>query len=77
MYGVETRCTARHDTVDVHTRAWMYDLCETGKPYFHLPSHSSCFPYFRVVLVELGLIKGFPQIWRTWTFWSFRRQLSI
>ena len=56
---------ARRDTVDVRTRARTYDQCETGKPYFHLPSHSSYFPYFRVILVKLGLIEGFSQIWRT------------
>jgi hypothetical protein len=31
----------------------------TGKPYFYQPSRSFCFPYFRVVLVELGQIEGF------------------
>ena len=65
MYNIETECTTRRDTVDVHTRARTYGQCETGKPYFHLPSHSSCFPYFRVALVELGLIESFPHIWRT------------
>jgi hypothetical protein len=28
----------------------MYDLCVTGKPYFHQLSHSSCFTYYRVGL---------------------------
>ena len=77
MYGIETRRTARYDTVDVRTRAWTYGRCVIGKPYFHLPSHSSCFSYFKVVLVELGQIEGFPQIWRTQIFRSFRRHLSI
>jgi hypothetical protein len=56
------RCIARRDTVDVRPRAWMYGQCVTKKPYFHQPSYNSCFPYFIVVLVELGLIEGFPQI---------------
>ena len=65
MYGIETGCTAHRDMVDIRTRARMYGQCETGKPYFHLPSHSSCFPYLGVILVELEQIEGFPQIWRT------------
>ena len=77
MYGIMTRCIACHDMVDVWTRAWMYGQCVTGKPYFHQPSHSSCFCYFRVVLVELGLIKGFPQIVRTRIFRSIQRRFSI
>ena len=48
------------DTMDVRTQARMYGQCETGKPYFHLPSHSFYFPYLGVILVELGLIEGFP-----------------
>jgi hypothetical protein len=43
MYGLVTGRTARRDTVDVWPRAWMYGQCVTGKPYFHQPSHSSCF----------------------------------
>ena len=77
MYGIKTGHTARHDTLDVHTWAQTYGRCVIGKPYFHLLSHSSYFPHFRVVLVELGLIEGFPQIWRIRTFRSFRRHLSI
>jgi hypothetical protein len=69
--------TARRDAEDVRPRARKYDQCVAGKPYFHQPSHSSCFPYFRVVLVELGLIEGFSHIWKTQIFWSFRRRLSI
>ena len=65
MYGIKIGRMARLDMVDVRTRARTYGQCETGKPYFHLPSHSFCFPYYRVILVELGLIEGFPQIWRT------------
>jgi hypothetical protein len=53
-------CTACRDTADVRPRAWTYDQYVAGKSYFHWPSHSSCFPYFRVVLVELGLIEYFP-----------------
>jgi hypothetical protein len=45
--------TACCDTVDVQPRAWMYGQYMTGKPYFFQPSHSLCFSYFRVVLVEL------------------------
>jgi hypothetical protein len=48
-----------------------------GNPIFTNMSHSSYFPWFRVVLVELGLIEGFPQIWKTRTFWSLRRRVSI
>jgi hypothetical protein len=48
-----TGCTARHDGVDVRPRVQMYGQCVARKPYFHQPSHSSCFPYFRVVLMEL------------------------
>jgi hypothetical protein len=47
------RRTARRDMVDVQPRARTYGQCETAKPYFHQPSYSSCFPYFRVVLVGL------------------------
>ena len=54
-----------------------YGQRETGKPYFDLPSHSSCFPYFRVILVQLELIEGFPQIWRTHIFRSIQKRLSI
>jgi hypothetical protein len=57
--------TAYHDTGDVRPRAQTYGQCMTRKPYFHQLSRSSCFPYVRVVLVKLGLIEGFPQIWRT------------
>ena len=71
-YGIETGCTAYRDTVDVCTRAQTYGQCETEKPYFHIPSHSSYFPYFKVVLVELWLIKVFPHIWRTRAFGVFR-----
>jgi hypothetical protein len=52
--------TAHRDTVDVRSRARTYGQYVTGKPYFHQLSHSSCFPYFRVALVKLGLIEGFP-----------------
>jgi hypothetical protein len=69
--------TAYRDAVDVWPRARTYSQCVTGKPYFHQLSHSSCFPYLRVVLVELGLIEGFSQIWRTRIFLSFWRRLSI
>jgi hypothetical protein len=31
----------------------------TGDFIFTKPSHSSCFPYSREFLVEIGLIKGF------------------
>jgi hypothetical protein len=65
------RRTACRDMADVRSRAWTYGHCVAGKPYFHQTSYSSCFPCFRVVLVELGLIEGFSQIWRTQIFWSF------
>jgi hypothetical protein len=54
------RFMACRDTVDVQLQTQTYGQCVTGKPYFHQPSRSSCFPYFRVVLVELELIEGFP-----------------
>jgi hypothetical protein len=53
---------ACRDTTDVRSRAWTYGQCVAGKPYFHQTSHNSCFPCFRVALVELGLIEGFSQI---------------
>jgi hypothetical protein len=71
------RCTACRDAADVRPQAQTYGQCAAGKPYFHQMSHSSCFPCFRVVLVELGLIEGFLQIWRTRIFQSFQRRLSI
>jgi hypothetical protein len=50
---------------DVQSRDQTYGPeCERGL-YFHQPSHSFCFPYSRVVLVEIELIEGFSQIWRT------------
>jgi hypothetical protein len=70
------RCTACRDTADIRSWARTYGHYVPGKPYFHQTSHSSCFPWFRVFLVELGLIKGFSQIWRTQIFQSFRRRLS-
>jgi hypothetical protein len=69
--------TAYRDMADVQPRAQTYGQCEAGKPYFHQTSHRSCFPCFRVVLVELGLIEGFSHIWRTRIFRSFQRRLSI
>jgi hypothetical protein len=42
-YGLVTGCMACHDTVDVRPRALTYGQCVTRKPYFHQPSHSSCF----------------------------------
>jgi hypothetical protein len=51
---------ACRNTVDVRFRARTYGHCVVGKPYFHQISHNSCFPCFIVILVELGLIKGFP-----------------
>ena len=45
---------------DVRPRTWTYGPeCDRGL-YFHQLSHSSNFPYSRVVLVEIGLIEGFP-----------------
>jgi hypothetical protein len=69
--------TACRDTAHIRPRAQTYGQCVIGKPCFLQSSHSSCFPYFRVVLVELGLIKGFPQIWKTLIFRSIQRRLSI
>jgi hypothetical protein len=44
---------ACRDTTDVRPQARTYGQYVVGKPYFHQPSHSLCFPYFRVILVEL------------------------
>jgi hypothetical protein len=43
MYGLVTKHMAIRVTVDIRTRARMYDQCVTGKPYFHQPSYSSIF----------------------------------
>ena len=77
MYIIVTGHTVHRDTVDVHTGARTYDQCVTGKPYFHQLSHSSRFPHLRDVLVELGLIEDFSQIWRTRIFQSIQRRFSI
>jgi hypothetical protein len=69
--------TARCDTVDVRLRAWSCGQCVTRKPNFHQPSHTSCFSYFRVILVELGLIEDFSYIWRTRIFQNIWRRFSI
>jgi hypothetical protein len=69
--------TACRNMADVRPRTRTYGQCVAGKSNFHQTSHSSCFPCFRVVLVELGLTEGFPQIWRTRIFQSFRRHFSI
>ena len=42
------------------TSKWMYGPECDRELYFYQSSHSSCFPYFRVVLIEIGLIEGFP-----------------
>jgi hypothetical protein len=80
-HAADVRCcagyTACRNTADVHARARTYGHCVAEKPYFHQTSHSSCFPYFIAVLMELGIIEGFPQIWRTQMFRSFQRHLSI
>jgi hypothetical protein len=55
-------CMTCRDKVDIRPRARTYDQCVTEKPYFHQPSHTSCFPYLKDVLLELGLIEGFLQI---------------
>jgi hypothetical protein len=61
-YGLTTEHTVQSITADVRPRAQTYGLeCDRGL-YFHQLSHSSCFPYSRVVLVEIGLIEGFSQI---------------
>jgi hypothetical protein len=71
------RRTAYRDAVDVWPRAWTYSQCVAGKPYFHQLCHSSCFPYLKVVLVELRLIEGFPHIWRTRIFRSFQTHIMF
>ena len=42
-YGIMIERTAHHNTVDIWHQAWMYGQSVTGKPYFHQPSHNSCF----------------------------------
>ena len=64
-YGLETGHTAQSVTIDVRPRAQTYGQSVIGKLHFYHPSHSSCFPYSRAVLVEIWLIEGFSQIWRT------------
>jgi hypothetical protein len=64
-YGLETERTLRSITVDIQPRARTYGPECDRELYFHQQSHSSCFPYSRVVLVEIGLIEGFSHIWRT------------
>ena len=75
--GEKKKFSLKTHIANVRYRDWTYSRCETRKPYFHLPSQSSCSPYFRVVLVELGLIEGFSEIWRTQTFRSIQRRLLI
>jgi hypothetical protein len=75
-YGVETGCTGCCCTVDVRTRARTYGHCLAGKPYFRQKSDSLWSPWFRAVIVGIGLIEGFSQIWRTRTIWSFQRHVS-
>jgi hypothetical protein len=68
-------CAGRNtccDVVDIRPQARTYGQCVTGKPNFYQPSHSSCFPYFRVVLVELGLIKVFHRFGEPGFFGVFR-----
>jgi hypothetical protein len=48
----------------------------TGDFIFTKPTHNSCFPYSRVILVGMGLIEGFPQIWRTWIVRNSRGHYS-
>jgi hypothetical protein len=62
MYGIVTKRTACRDMVDLRPLAQTYDQCMIGNFIFIKPSHSSCFPYFKVVLVELELIEGFSHI---------------
>jgi hypothetical protein len=69
-YGFETERTVQSIIADVRSE------CDMGL-YFHQPSHSSCFPCFKVILVEIRVIEGFPQIWRTWIIWNSRKHYSI
>jgi hypothetical protein len=64
-YGLETGRMVQSIIVDKRLRARTYGPeCDRGL-YFHQQSHRSYFPDSRVVLVEIGIIEGFPQIWRT------------
>jgi hypothetical protein len=53
MNSIMNKRTARRDAVDVWPRARTYSQCVTGDFILTNRLHSSCFPYFRVVLVEL------------------------
>ena len=75
-YGVKIGCTAQSVTADVQPRVQTYGQSVTGEHHFYQPSHSSYFPCSRVVLVEVGLIEGFPQIWRPWITWITQRRYS-
>jgi hypothetical protein len=75
-YCLETERTARSVIADVWSRAWTYDQIVIGELHFYQPSHSSCFPCSKVVLVEVGLIEGFPHIWRIRISWTTQRHYS-
>jgi hypothetical protein len=55
-YGLETRCTVRSITANVRPQAQKYNPECDNRLYFHQPSHSFCFPYSIVVLLEIGQI---------------------
>jgi hypothetical protein len=72
-YSLKIRHTIRSIIVDVQPQGQTYGPeCDKGL-YFHRLSYTSCFPYSRVVLVEIRLIEDFPQIWRTRIIWNSRR----
>ena len=61
-YGLEIERNAQSVIVDVRPRARTrtYGQSVTRELYFYHSSHSFYFPYSRVVVVEIGLIEGFP-----------------
>jgi hypothetical protein len=71
-YDVETGRTACHCTADVRTRYRTYDHCVARKSYFCQMFHNSCFPWFRTVIVGIGLIEGFYRFGEPEPFGVFR-----
>jgi hypothetical protein len=70
----EIRIKVSYRTYSPEPKRMVQDV--TRDIIFIQPSHHSCFPYSRVVLVKIGLIEGFPQIWRTQIVWNSRRHVT-
>jgi hypothetical protein len=60
----------------VRPRARTYIQSVIRELHFYQLSHISYFSFSRVVLIEVGLIEGFPQIWKTWISWITQRHYS-